>query len=128
MEREQSSISLVTRNANQYVPPVVASVPVNTTEEPLRHGQRPLPPEIEMLLATPPTLPACLQKLMVCFVQLTAKFPLVIMFLLIVLYAVPASAAVLLLYVLVTFLFALPSFLILYFAYPTLTGSREIFT
>ncbi|XP_048572085.1 uncharacterized protein LOC125552529 [Triticum urartu] len=75
------------------------------------------------------TASVSLQKLMVCFVQLTAKFPLVIMFLLIVLYAVPASAAVLLLYVLVTFLFALPSFLILYFAYPTLDWLvREIFT
>uniref|UniRef100_A0A0A9CV05 RING-type domain-containing protein n=1 Tax=Arundo donax TaxID=35708 RepID=A0A0A9CV05_ARUDO len=69
-----------------------------------------------------------LQKLMVCFVQMTAKFPLVIIFLLIVLYAVPASAAVLVLYVLVTFLFALPSFFILYFAYPTLDWLvREIF-
>jgi hypothetical protein len=72
---------------------------------------------------------ASLQKFMVCFMQLTAKFPLVIIFLLIVLYAVPASAAVLLLYVLVTFLFALPSFLILYFAYPSLDWLvREIFT
>jgi len=71
---------------------------------------------------------ASLQKLMVCFMQLTAKFPLVIIFLLIVLYAVPASAAVLVLYVLVTFLFALPSFLILYFAYPSLDWLvREIF-
>lgn len=71
---------------------------------------------------------ASLQKLMVCFMQLTAKFPLVIIFLLIVLYAVPASAAVLVLYALVTFLFALPSFLILYFAYPSLDWLvREIF-
>jgi len=69
-----------------------------------------------------------LQKLMVCFMQLTAKFPLVIIFLLIALYAVPASAAVLVLYVLVTFLFALPSFFILYFAYPSLDWLvREIF-
>lgn len=75
------------------------------------------------------SISASFQKLLVCFIQLTAKFPLVIMFLLIVLYAVPASAAVLLLYVLVTFLFALPSFLILYFAYPTLEWLvREIFT
>ncbi|GJN08688.1 hypothetical protein PR202_ga26638 [Eleusine coracana subsp. coracana] len=71
---------------------------------------------------------ASLQKVMVCFLQLTAKFPLVIIFLLILLYAVPASAAVLVLYVLVTFLFALPSFLILYFAYPGLDWLvREIF-
>lgn len=63
---------------------------------------------------------ASLRKSLVFFVQLTAKFPLVIVFLLIVLYAIPASAAILVLYILVTILFALPSFLILYFAYPSL--------
>jgi hypothetical protein len=52
--------------------------------------------------------------------HLTSKFPLVLIFLLIALYAVPASAAILALYVLITALFAIPSFLILYFAYPTL--------
>ncbi|CAI0627009.1 unnamed protein product [Linum tenue] len=58
-----------------------------------------------------------------------AKFPLVIIFLLIILYAVPASAAILALYVLITVLFALPSFLILYFAYPSLDWLvREIIT
>ncbi|PKA59869.1 hypothetical protein AXF42_Ash015927 [Apostasia shenzhenica] len=61
-----------------------------------------------------------LRSSLVFFFQLTAKFPLVIIFLLIVLYAIPASAAILVLYVLVTILFALPSFLILYFAYPSL--------
>lgn len=63
---------------------------------------------------------ASLRKSLVFFVQLTAKFPLVIIFLLIVLYAIPASAAILILYILITILFALPSFLILYFAYPSL--------
>ncbi|PKA50692.1 hypothetical protein AXF42_Ash021221 [Apostasia shenzhenica] len=63
---------------------------------------------------------ASLRKSLVFFVQLTAKFPLIIIFLLIVLYAIPASAAVLVLYILLTILFALPSFLILYFAYPSL--------
>lgn len=53
-------------------------------------------------------------------IQLTAKFPLVIMLLLIVLYAVPASAAILALYMLVTLLFGLPAFFMLYFAYPSL--------
>jgi hypothetical protein len=74
------------------------------------------------------SISASLQKIMLSFVQMTAKFPLVIIFLLIVLYAVPASVAVLVLYVLVTVLFALPSFLILYFAYPSLDWLvREIF-
>ncbi|XP_022640612.1 uncharacterized protein LOC106762452 isoform X3 [Vigna radiata var. radiata] len=62
----------------------------------------------------------CFRKSLLFFVQVTAKFPLVIIFLLIVLYAIPASAAILALYVLVTILFALPSFLILYFSYPSL--------
>ncbi|KAK6928132.1 Zinc finger, RING-type, eukaryotic [Dillenia turbinata] len=65
-------------------------------------------------------LHSSLRKSLVFFVHLTAKFPLVIIFLLIVLYAIPASAAILALYILVTLLFALPSFLILYFAYPSL--------
>nr|KYP40301.1 hypothetical protein KK1_038373 [Cajanus cajan] len=70
-----------------------------------------------------------LRKSLVFFVQLTAKFPLVIIFLLIILYAIPASAAILALYVLVTILFALPSFLILYFSYPSLDWLvREIIT
>lgn len=63
---------------------------------------------------------ASLRKSLVFFVQLTAKFPLVIIFLLVVLYAIPASAAILVLYILITILFAVPSFLMLYFAYPSL--------
>jgi hypothetical protein len=71
---------------------------------------------------------ASLRKSLSFLVHLTAKFPLVFMFLLIVMYAIPASAAVLLLYILITVLFALPSFLILYFAYPSLDWLvREIF-
>ncbi|KAL6499134.1 hypothetical protein OROHE_026162 [Orobanche hederae] len=70
-----------------------------------------------------------LRKALVFFVHLTAKFPLVIVFLLIILYAIPASAAILALYVLITVVFALPSFLILYFAYPSLDWLvREIVT
>ncbi|XP_027152841.1 uncharacterized protein LOC113752969 [Coffea eugenioides] len=72
---------------------------------------------------------ASLKKSLVFFVHLTAKFPLVVIFLLITLYAIPASAAILALYVLITVLFALPSFLILYFAYPSLDWLvREIIT
>lgn len=61
-----------------------------------------------------------LRKSLVFFVHLTAKFPLIVIFLLIVLYAIPASAAILSLYILITLVFALPSFLILYFALPSL--------
>lgn len=61
-----------------------------------------------------------LRKSLIFFVQLTAKFPLILIFLLIIMYAIPASAAILALYILVTILFALPSFLILYFSYPSL--------
>ncbi|XP_010425728.1 PREDICTED: uncharacterized protein LOC104710772 [Camelina sativa] len=70
-----------------------------------------------------------LRKSLVFFVQLTAKFPLVVIFLLIILYAIPTSAAILAMYILVTILLALPSFLILYFAYPCLDWLvREIVT
>lgn len=61
-----------------------------------------------------------LRKLLVIFVHLTAKFPLVLIFLLIIIYVIPAGAAILALYILVTVLFAMPSLLILYFAYPSL--------
>ncbi|CAL9775019.1 unnamed protein product [Musa acuminata subsp. burmannicoides] len=72
---------------------------------------------------------ASFRKSLACFIQLTAKFPLVIIFLLIVLYAIPASAVILALYILITVLFGLPSFLMLYFAYPGLDWLlREIIT
>lgn len=61
-----------------------------------------------------------LRMVLVFFVHLTAKFPLVIVFLLAVVYAIPASAIILALYILVTLLLALPSVLMLYFAYPSL--------
>ncbi|KAK9112073.1 hypothetical protein Scep_019592 [Stephania cephalantha] len=74
-------------------------------------------------------LHSTLRSLLVFFVHLTAKFPLVVIFLLIVLYAIPACAAILALYILITVLFALPSFLMLYFAYPSLDWLvREIIT
>lgn len=63
------------------------------------------------------------------FIHFTAKIPLVILLLLIVLFAIPASAAILALYLLITVLFALPSFLVLYFAYPALDWlAREFAT
>ena len=61
-----------------------------------------------------------LHKSLDYFLDFTTKFPLVIIFLVTVLFVVPISAAIILLYLLVTVLFALPSFLVLYFAYPTL--------
>ncbi|CAH9092543.1 unnamed protein product [Cuscuta epithymum] len=74
-------------------------------------------------------LQSSIRKSLIFFVHLTAKFPLVIIFLLILLYAIPASAAILALYMLITVLFALPSVLILYFAYPSLDWLvREIIT
>lgn len=70
-----------------------------------------------------------LRKSLVFVVHLTAKFPLVVIFLLVTLYAIPASAAILALYLLITVLFAFPSFLVLYFAYPSLDWLvREILT
>ncbi|XP_076954374.1 uncharacterized protein LOC143628767 [Bidens hawaiensis] len=60
------------------------------------------------------------KKVVVFLVEMTAKFPLVLILLMIVLYAVPASAVILALYVLLTIVVAVPSFLVLYFSYPSL--------
>lgn len=63
------------------------------------------------------------------FINLTVKIPLVALLLLIVLFVIPASVAILALYLLITVLFALPSFLVLYFAYPALEWlAREMAT
>ncbi|KAM0937845.1 hypothetical protein DsansV1_C24g0183511 [Dioscorea sansibarensis] len=68
-------------------------------------------------------------KLLAFFMNLTAKFPLSIIFLLIILCTIPTSAAILALYILITVLFSLPWFLILYFGYRSLDWLiREINT
>ncbi|KAK9707191.1 hypothetical protein RND81_07G178800 [Saponaria officinalis] len=61
-----------------------------------------------------------LHKSLDYFIHVAAKFPLVILFLVIIFLVIPGSFAVLVVYLLVSVLLALPSFLILYFAYPTL--------
>ncbi|KAL3654285.1 hypothetical protein CASFOL_003966 [Castilleja foliolosa] len=69
-----------------------------------------------------------LHKSLDFFIRMTAKFPLVVL-LLIVVFAIPASGAVLMLYLVITVVFAIPSFLVLYFAYPALDWlGREIRT
>ncbi|KAE8673855.1 putative serine/threonine-protein kinase [Hibiscus syriacus] len=74
-------------------------------------------------------LQSLLRKSLVFLLHLTVKFPLIVIFLLMVLYAIPASAAIFSLYILITGLFAVPSFLILYFAFPSLDWLvREIFS
>jgi hypothetical protein len=54
------------------------------------------------------------------FLQFTARIPLVLLFLFIVVYVLPFSTLVLALYCLITVLFAVPSFLVVYFSYPSL--------
>ncbi|XVF85851.1 hypothetical protein PTKIN_Ptkin17bG0150900 [Pterospermum kingtungense] len=61
-----------------------------------------------------------LHKSLDFFIHFTSKCPLVIILLLIVFFAIPASAVIFLLYLLVTVVFAVPSFLVLYFAFPML--------
>ncbi|KAM7269044.1 hypothetical protein ACFE04_024541 [Oxalis oulophora] len=61
-----------------------------------------------------------IQETLDFFINFTSKFPLVIVFLLILFFIIPGSAIVLFLYFLVTVIFAIPSFLVLYFAYPAL--------
>ncbi|WOK99656.1 hypothetical protein Cni_G08368 [Canna indica] len=63
---------------------------------------------------------SCMQESLAFVANITAKLPLVAIFLFYIFYALPASVAILVLYILVTILFALPSFLLLYFAYPSL--------
>lgn len=66
------------------------------------------------------TIHSALRKALDLFIRVTAKFPLVIVFLLIVVYVIPASAVILVVFIIITILFALPSFLMIYFAYPVL--------
>ncbi|XVF50052.1 hypothetical protein PTKIN_Ptkin04bG0063600 [Pterospermum kingtungense] len=66
------------------------------------------------------TFQSSLRKSLVFFLHLTAKFPLIVIFLSMVIYAIPASAAILALYILITVVFGVPSFLVLYFAFPSL--------
>ncbi|KAL1218476.1 hypothetical protein V5N11_001644 [Cardamine amara subsp. amara] len=62
------------------------------------------------------------------FIAFTSKFPFVIIFLLIVFFAIPGSLIILALYFLLTILFAVPSALVLYFAYPILESLQwELF-
>ncbi|CAN1838870.1 hypothetical protein LINPERHAP1_LOCUS35576 [Linum perenne] len=61
-----------------------------------------------------------LHKSLDLFIRFTSKFPLAIVLLLVVFFAVPISSAILILYFIVTVVFAIPSCLVLYFAYPTL--------
>ncbi|GAB2280210.1 hypothetical protein Dimus_014853 [Dionaea muscipula] len=68
-----------------------------------------------------------LYKSLDILIHLASKFPFVITFLVIVFLAIPGSLAIMVLYLLITILFALPSFLNLYFAYPALNWlMREI--
>lgn len=76
---------------------------------------------------SPNHISSYLRKLLVLFVQLTSKFPLVLILFLIVSFVMPASAAILAMYLLITILFAFPSVLILGIACPSLDWlSREI--
>lgn len=114
----RASANAVTSNPIRRLPPPR----VETSSSTVNHANRRAP------LLNTEMVQASLRKSLSFLVHLTAKFPLVFIFVLIVLYAIPASAAVLLLYIVITVLFALPSFLILYFAYPSLDWLvREIF-
>lgn len=60
------------------------------------------------------------RKSLAFFAHLTTKFPLIIVRILIVIYAVPVSLVILALFILITVVFAIPSILVLYFAFPTM--------
>jgi hypothetical protein len=68
-------------------------------------------------------------RVLASVVQITAKLPLVFLFLFIIFYVLPFSAFVLAVYAVVTVVFAVPSFLAVYFSYPSLDWlAREIVT
>ncbi|CAN4122107.1 unnamed protein product [Withania somnifera] len=61
-----------------------------------------------------------LQKSLDFFFRLASKFPLIVVLLLVVIFVIPSSVGILILYLVITILFGLPTFLVLYFAYPAL--------
>ncbi|KAK4753555.1 hypothetical protein SAY87_001659 [Trapa incisa] len=85
---------------------------------PRNSGQ--LQPGIECIPRSVDARQASLTKSIDMFISFMSKFPLVIVFLLILFFVVPGCALILVLYLLLTVLFAVPSFLVLYFAYPVL--------
>lgn len=73
--------------------------------------------------------PRTFHKSLDFFIHFMLKTVMVILVLTIVLFAIPCSFAILALYLLITILFAVPSFLVLYFAYPVLDWlAREFAT
>lgn len=61
-----------------------------------------------------------LQKSIDFFFRLTSKLPLVVVLLVVVLFVIPSSVGILILYLVITILFGLPAMLVIYFAYPAL--------
>lgn len=59
-------------------------------------------------------------RMLASFLQFTARIPLVLLLLFIVVYVLPFSTLVLALYCVITVLLAVPSFMVLYFAYPSI--------
>ncbi|VFQ95277.1 unnamed protein product [Cuscuta campestris] len=54
------------------------------------------------------------------FIRFTSRFPLVVVLVFMVIFAIPSSAAILIAYSAITVVFAVPAALVMYFAYPTL--------
>lgn len=70
-----------------------------------------------------------LAKVWATVFRITAKLPLVLLFLFIVCYVLPFSTLILAIYTVLTVVFAIPSFLAVYFSYPSLDWlAREIVT
>nr|PNR48268.1 hypothetical protein PHYPA_012743 [Physcomitrium patens] len=59
-------------------------------------------------------------RLVASFSQFMVRVPLVLLFLFILVYVLPFSTLVLAIYCIITVLFAVPSFLVVYFSYPSL--------
>ncbi|XVE91582.1 hypothetical protein REPUB_Repub01dG0022100 [Reevesia pubescens] len=91
------------------------------------HSSEPMRPEDNVDRSNAERHHFSLHKSLDFFIHFTSKFPLVIIFLLIVFFVIPGNAVILLLYLLMTVVFAIPSFLVLYFVFPMLNRLvREI--
>ncbi|KAF8077057.1 hypothetical protein N665_1064s0004 [Sinapis alba] len=102
---------VVTDNHNQYCSSSNSNLIARPNVVVMRNHQSPEPPSRQQF---------SFHKSLDFFISFTSKFPFVVLFLLIVFFAIPGSLIILALYFLLTILLAIPSGLVLYFAYPFL--------
>lgn len=109
-----------------WFPRCISGISNRSSDTTSRRLLRPGHPSSSSESFTSERLQTSFHKSLDFFIRMMAKFPLVIL-LLIVIFAIPTSVTILMLYLVITIVFALPAFLVLYFAYPVLDWlGREI--